>query len=61
MYIAKAEAEQVEKTADMSVRASEAAATDSGIKGERPPDFGGLVYKYTFNCLPLLSGRLNET
>ena len=39
MYIVKAEAKQVEKIVDMSIRAFETDVKVGGVKGEFPPGF----------------------
>ncbi|MBO4838818.1 MAG: GNAT family N-acetyltransferase [Lachnospiraceae bacterium] len=44
MYIVKAEADQVEKIADMSVRAFETDVNVGGAKGEGPPGFDSVEW-----------------
>ena len=39
MYLVKAEADQVEKIVDMSIRAFETDVNVGGVKGEFPPGF----------------------
>ena len=44
MYIVKAEANQVEKIVDMSIRAFETDVTVGGVKGECPPGFDSVEW-----------------
>ena len=44
MYIVKAEADQVEKLVNMSVRAFETDVNVGGLKGEYPPDFDSIEW-----------------
>ncbi len=44
MYIVKAEADQVEKIVDMSVRAFETDVNVGGVKGECPPEFDSVEW-----------------
>ena len=44
MYIVKAEANQVEKIVDMSIRAFETDVNVGGVKGEYPPEFDSIEW-----------------
>lgn len=44
MYIVKAEADQVEKIVDMSIRAFETDVTVGGLKGDCPPEFDSIAW-----------------
>ena len=44
MYIVKAEAKQVEKIVDMSIRAFETDINVGGVKGEYPPEFDSVEW-----------------
>ena len=44
MYIVKAEADQIEKNVNMSVRAFETDVDIGGIKGDSPPGFDSLEW-----------------
>ena len=44
MYIVKAEADQIEKITDMSVRAFETDVNVGGAKGDRPPGFDSVEW-----------------
>ena len=44
MHIVKAEANQIEKIVDMSIRAFETDVNVGGVKGECPPDFDSIEW-----------------
>ena len=44
MYIVKAEANQVEKIVDMSIRAFETDVNVGGVKGDCPPGFDSIEW-----------------
>ena len=46
MYIVKAEANQVEKIVDMSIRAFETDVNVGGVKGEYPPEFDSIEWHH---------------